>query len=151
METTALRLHRAWMEPLTSMLWGIGWWRRQSRLKEEGGGTGLACMTQLPQPEGVTGSSLEPAWLGTAWLLHGEPSSDLAAPSGERCALQIQADGTLFARRRLSAWTPLLNSAVETSADAPFGHHFGASRLDIGLSMPDLELRGPKSGRKARP
>ena len=51
METTAVRLHRAWMEPVASLLWGLGWWKSQSRLAEQGGTTGLQGMAT--EVEGV--------------------------------------------------------------------------------------------------
>eukprot|EP00913_Durusdinium_trenchii_P033043 g30934.t1 len=118
MEPTALRLHCAWMQPVASLLWGLGWWRHQSRLEDPfrtANATGLVGITKAV-PEGEEGLLFgrEPeAKCFTAWVLSAEPSIDLQAPSAQRVALQLLPDGSLWSRRDSATyWMPVLPHAA---------------------------------------
>lgn len=130
MEPTALRLHCAWATPVASLFWGLSWWRQQSRLQEpsvESGSTGLVALTQAEGPE--IAEELQ-RWCGTVWVLQSEPTVEVQAPHAVRKALQIQPDGSLWARREASGyWMPLLPH----SAAAANYRHFSSSVFPFGL------------------
>ncbi|CAE7613225.1 unnamed protein product, partial [Symbiodinium natans] len=95
MEPTALRVHSAWMKPVASLLFGVGWWRNASRLHDpDAGWNGLGLTAAVPQADrgGGNADSVRPLltgedlalkqWMGTVWQLHGEPSVDAEVTSG---------------------------------------------------------------------
>ncbi|CAJ1441093.1 unnamed protein product [Effrenium voratum] len=142
-EPTALRLHCAWMQPVASLLWGLTWWRQQSRLQEPEPEMGLGLVPVVPKVEvasdvvspTATGedTALQP-WHGTVWLLPWEPVGE-QAPAGARVALQIPADGTLWARRQSTAWLPLNNNSVTTNY-----RHFSTQIFPHGLCCTGAEF-----------
>lgn len=143
MEPTALRLHCAWMQPVASLLWGLGWWRHQSRVQEpfaESGATGLVAMMQM-EPQDVTSEEWQlQRWCGSVWVLSSEPCVDVQAPSAERHALQIQPDGSLWIRRESSGyWLPLLpHSAVVANY-----RHFSSDVFPWGLCCTSADFSLP--------
>ncbi|CAL1163159.1 unnamed protein product [Cladocopium goreaui] len=69
-------------------------------------------------------------WCGTVWVLQSEPTVEVQAPHAVRKALQIQPDGSLWARREASGyWMPLLPH----SAAAANYRHFSSSVFPFGL------------------